>query len=393
LKLIFFAHPNFLSHQSMPRYATMLAEGMNERGHEVEIWAPKSIFHRLSPHTKLKKWLGYLDQYILFPLDIRSRINAAPDSTLFVFTDHALGPWVPLVSGRHHVIHCHDFLAQRSAFDEIPENKIGWTGKKYQQYIRKGFQKGKHFISVSKQTQSELQRFLATEPASSNVVYNGLNQHFKVIDKEEARQEVSIATGLSLAGGYILHVGGNHFYKNRQGVIAIYNEWRNKFPDITNLLMIGEKADADLQTAYESSPFRSSIHLLSGIDDSLLKIAYAGARVMLFPSIAEGFGWPIAEAMASGTPVITTSEAPMTEVAGNAAMFIPRKPVDSKKTKEWATACSEVLNDVMSMDHDEYTSLVNVGLENAKRFARSTMMRELEVIYESILNQEIHHPN
>src|SRR6188508_949356 len=112
----------------MPRYATMLAKGMNDRGHEVEIWAPKRFFHKLSVHNKLKKWLGYLDQYVLFPFNIRSKIYSAPQSTLFVFTDQALGPWVPLVSNRHHVIHCHDFLAQRSAFGEIPENKVGWTG-------------------------------------------------------------------------------------------------------------------------------------------------------------------------------------------------------------------------------------------------------------------------
>jgi glycosyltransferase involved in cell wall biosynthesis len=377
----------------MPRYAKMLAEGMNDRGHDVQIWAPKEFFHRLSPHAKLKKWLGYLDQYLLFPFDIRTRINATPESTLFVFTDHALGPWVPLVSNRHHVIHCHDFLAQRSAFDEIPENKIGWTGKRYQRYIRKGFQKGKHFISVSKQTQFELQRFLNIKPTSSNVVYNGLNQHFTIIDKTEARNAMSTATGLSLAQGYILHVGGNHFYKNRTGVIAIYNEWRTKAPGNTELLMIGERPDADLQAAFENSPFRSSIHFLNGIDDSLLKVAYAGARVMLFPSIAEGFGWPIAEAMASGTPVITTSEAPMTEVAGNAAIFIPRRPSDPGKVKDWANSCSEVLDKIMSMDDAEYSTVVDNGLANAKRFAQSKMITELEAIYEKIVSREIQHPN
>ncbi|RYG25647.1 MAG: glycosyltransferase, partial [Chitinophagaceae bacterium] len=322
MRLIFFAHPNFLSHQSMPRYATMLAHGMKDRGHDVEIWAPKSFFYKIPGNRTLKKWLGYIDQYLLFPSNIKARIKEAPESTLFVFTDQALGPWVPLVHERHHVIHCHDFLAQRSALGEIPENSVGWTGKKYQQYIRKGFQQGKNFISVSKQTQSELERFLISPPVTSQVVYNGLNQHFTVGDKEKARLEFSKATKLNLPNNYILHVGGNHFYKNRLGVLAIYNEWRKNFPGRADLLMIGEKPDSDLNSAYENSPFRSSIHMLTGIDDSLLKTAYSGARVLLFPSIAEGFGWPIAEAMASGTPVITTAEAPMTEVAGGAALLI-----------------------------------------------------------------------
>ena len=110
---------------------------------------------------------------------------------------------------------------------------------------------------------------------------------------------------------------------------------------------------------------------------------------MLFPSIAEGFGWPIAEAMASGTPVITTSEAPMTEVAGNAALFIPRKPIDLEKAKEWAISGSEVLNKIMSMEEKEYAALVELGLANSKRFSQSEMMIKLESIYTTITNQEI----
>src|SRR5688500_6220233 len=115
MNFVFFAHADFLKHQSMPRFSGMLATGMRERGYKVETWSPKGRFVRI-PGTKLmKKWLGYIDQFILFPMTVRSRIKKCTPDTLFVFTDNAQGPWVPLVSDRPHAIHCHDFLAQRSA--------------------------------------------------------------------------------------------------------------------------------------------------------------------------------------------------------------------------------------------------------------------------------------
>src|SRR5690606_565450 len=115
MNIVFFAHPHFLGQQSMPRFARMLSEGMKEQGHKVEIWMPKPVFYNLPFLTILKKWMGYIDQFIIFPSQVKKRLHVCPDDTLFVFTDHALGPWIPMVAHRHHVIHCHDFLAQRSA--------------------------------------------------------------------------------------------------------------------------------------------------------------------------------------------------------------------------------------------------------------------------------------
>ncbi|MEO6722051.1 MAG: hypothetical protein ABIN67_16920, partial [Ferruginibacter sp.] len=131
----------------MPRFASMLADGMKQRGHTVEIWSPRPFFFRMSLFGKLRKWMGYLDQYLLFPLEVRLRLKKNKHQELYVFSDQALGPWVPLVSKYPHVIHCHDFLAQRSALGEIPENNSPWTGKRYQAYIRRGFRKGENFIS------------------------------------------------------------------------------------------------------------------------------------------------------------------------------------------------------------------------------------------------------
>jgi glycosyltransferase involved in cell wall biosynthesis len=387
VNLIFFVHPPFLKHQSMPRFANMLAEGMKLRGHQVKIWSPAPVFHKLPGSPFIKKWLGYIDEFIIFPFYVRRRIKAVRKDTLFVFTDQALGPWVPIVKERSHVIHCHDFLALQSALGEIPEHPTRWTGRQYQRIIRNGFAKGKNFISVSENTRKILHRFLPAQPLSSEIVYNGMNQKFEPKDIT-VRDFISEKTGLNLKAGYLFHVGGNQWYKNRLGVVEIYDAWRNRQARALPLLLIGERPDHVLKTRIAKSKYRSDIHVIAEADDELVRAAYAGASLLLFPSKAEGFGWPIAEAMASGCPVVTTNEAPMTEVAGDAAFLIDRQPYDETKTESWAAGASSTVDHVLRLSEEERKKVVDAGLQNVKRFDTKVAIDRIEEIYRRILQTD-----
>ncbi len=387
MHLTFFTHPDFLGHQSMPRFAKMLTDGLEKRGHQVETWSPNPRFYNLPVPKAFKKWLGYLDQYLVFPAQTRKKLKAKKQDTLFVLTDHALGPWLPLVAHRAHVVHCHDFLAQQSALGLIPENPTSNTGKQYQAYIRRGYSKGKNFISVSKKTQQDLHHFVDPSAIRSDVVYNGLNQSFNAIDPAIARMEMSAQTGLNLEKGYILHIGGNQWYKNRSGVIEIYDAWRNISKSSLPLLLIGESPDEKLNVRISQSAYQATIHSFNQIKDNLISAAYSGASVFLFPSLAEGFGWPIAEAMACGCPVITTNEAPMTEVAGNAGFLIPRQPKDEKNMKSWAQNAAKTLEGIIALPTSERLSAILAGIENAKRFNADLALDRIEQIYQSILQK------
>lgn len=385
MNIVFFTHPEFLGSQSMPRFARMLADGMEERGHQVEFWIPKARLFALPVSDFMKKWCGYIDQYFFFPEEVKKRLKKCSSDTLFVFTDHALGPWVPLVSSRPHAIHCHDFLAQNSALGNIQENPTSWTGKHYQAFIRRGFSKGKNFLSVSRKTGKELEKFLPGSPHLSEVVYNGLNQSFSLSNLTEARSYIAKKINLDLSSGYLLHVGGNQWYKNRVGVIEIYNAWRNSIKQPIPLLLVGPPANSLLMASYLASPYKNDIQLLSGMDDEFVQKAYAGASVFIFPSLAEGFGWPIAEAMASGCPVITTDEAPMTEVAGDAAYFISRKPSEDAAQAAWAFEGARMVEKVLNLSTEEREKIVQNGLANAKRFDSVVALDRIEAIYKQIL--------
>ncbi|MGI4751483.1 MAG: glycosyltransferase [Janthinobacterium lividum] len=369
----------------MPRFANMLAEGMKKRGHQVEILSPEPKFYNLPLPKAFKKWLGYLDQYIVFPAQVRKHLKTIPKNSLFVLTDHALGPWLPLVSNKAHIVHCHDFIAQQSVLGLIPENNVSWSGKLYQNYIRKGYVKAKNFISVSKKTQSDLHQFVEPNFIRSEVVYNGLNQSFSPKPVIQARIEMSKETGLNLSNGYLLHIGGNQFYKNRTGVIAIYDAWRDSTNHILPLLLIGESPGENILMRINASNYKSDIYTFNQIEDRLISSAYSGATVFLFPSLTEGFGWPIAEAMACGCPVITTNEAPMTEVAGYAGFLIPKQALNTLEVENWAINAAKMVEKIISFSADERQKTINAGIENAKRFTTEHALDQVESIYKSIL--------
>jgi glycosyltransferase involved in cell wall biosynthesis len=390
MKIVLFTHPSFLAHKSMPRFAQMILVGMQQKGHEVVVWSPTAVFFKFSfKKTILEKWLGYLDQFFVFPIKVKFRLFNCSKETLFVFSDNALGPWVPLVSKRYHVVHCHDFLAQQSAFGLLQENKIGITGKYYQKLIVWGYRKARNFIPISKKTQVDLHYLLNKTPKISRVVYNGLHQNFEPAnDCTAVRERVANKYGIDLSKGYILHVGGNVFYKNKLGVLEIYDQWAKDFEIEVPLILVGEPPTEELITFKEKSIVSKSIHFIIDIDDLQLQQFYQGASVMLFPSLYEGFGWPIVEAMASGSLVITTDEDPMKEVAGDAGFYIPKKPSDSQKREEWKMIAAKELERVMHFSSEERKDAVVKSILRSKEFSAQGFVDSIEAIYQEILQNK-----
>jgi glycosyltransferase involved in cell wall biosynthesis len=387
MKIVLFTHPSFLAHQSMPRFAKMISDGMLQKGHDLIIWSPKAFFIKLAFNKSfLVKWLGYLDQYVVFPIIIKSRLLNCSKDTLFVFADNALGPWIPLVKNRYHVVHCHDFLAQQSAFGILPENIIGVTGKYYQKFIRWGYKKADNFISISNKTQADLHFLLNKSPKISKVVYNGLNQNFQTAqNKIVLRELLSNEYSIDLSQGYVLHVGGNAFYKNKLGVLEIYDQWAKDFTANVPLILVGETPSQELIAFKEQSIVSKSIFFITNIDDFQLQQFYQGASVMLFPSLYEGFGWPIVEAMASGSLVITTDEDPMKEVASGAGFYIPKKPSEIEKVLNWKIIAAKELEKVLHFSSEELKEAILKSILRSKEFSAKGFVNSIEKVYQQIL--------
>jgi len=384
MKLVLICHPGFSRSQSMPRFAGMLKAAYESRGHSVEVWSPSARVFNWVP-ARFSKWAGYVDQYLLFPMAMRSAVNRASKDTLFVFCDQALGPWVPLVRDRPHVVHVHDLLALRSALGDIPENPTAATGRLYQRYIRRGFRRGRHFISVSKKTLSDLNRFGGVTAATSEVVYNGMNFPYAPLPVAEARTILQNC-GISMPeAGMLLHVGGGQWYKNLAGVIAIYAEYVSRTAEPLPLWCVGPQPSPAIEAAIAKIPQKGRVVFLRSVESATLQALYSAAKAFLFPSLAEGFGWPLLEAQACGCPVITTDEAPMNEVAGAGAFYLPRLAAPGDLAA-WARHGAVVLQELLSESPAGKAQRREAGLAWAKRFDPNAAIDAYLAIYERVLH-------
>ncbi|PZX52079.1 glycosyltransferase [Algoriphagus chordae] len=388
MNIIIFCHPDYFHSVSMPKFVEMLNNGLNGRGHVVKFWKPKPYFSKINLPNSFKKWMGYIDSFLVFPVWVRFQLIFNREEALYVFADQALGPWVPLVNKFPHVIHCHDFLAQKSALNLIPNQRISFSGKLYQKLIRNGFKSGKNFISVSKLTQNDLNSFINDKDLFSKVIYNGVNTLFSPGDSKESRDVLSHFLGLELNNGYLLHVGGNQWYKNRIGIVGLYTTWREISDKSLPLILIGTKPSPELQVVIDSSKFSQDIISIENADDSLVKNAYRGAELFLFPSLAEGFGWPIAEAMASGTLVMTTGENPMTEVGGSVAFYHEKMPDSINEIINWKVKGAELLESIVSLPIDTKTQIINTGISWVKKFDQNECIDKIEMVYQEIISRK-----
>ena len=383
MTIVLFSHPAFMNSQSMPRFARMLEQAYIARGHQVQVWSPQAKVYALFHKGCLSKWAGYIDQYILFPLWVRKQVKIQPANTLYVFCDQALGPWVPLVKNKPHVVHVHDLLALRSALGDIPENPTSWSGKLYQRYIRHGFKQAKHFISISKKTCDDLQYFGQVSPITSDVVYNGLNYPYAPMPPSLAISILSQAGLPVQADGMLLHLGGSQWYKNIVGVIRLYIEYAKSEANPLPLWCISPKPNAKVQMLIKEVPSQGQVLFFQDIDNQALHAAYSMARVFVFPSLAEGFGWPIIEAQASGCPVITSNAAPMNEIGGPAASYIPLLKF-TDDVESWALNSLQTLKSILALSEMQRTYLVGQGLTHAAKFNTEDAIEAYLKIYQRV---------
>jgi glycosyltransferase involved in cell wall biosynthesis len=115
----------------------------------------------------------------------------------------------------------------------------------------------------------------------------------------------------------------------------------------------------------------------SNVGNDALAALYSGAELLLFPSLEEGFGWPIIEAQACGCRVLTTDKDPMREVGGKAASYLP-EPND-------AAASASAVEAFLSQNAVERASQIRAGLANAARFSTENMIRGYLALYQELL--------
>jgi glycosyltransferase involved in cell wall biosynthesis len=160
---------------------------------------------------------------------------------------------------------------------------------------------------------------------------------------------------------YILSMSRFQPHKNVETLIEAYSQMRRDHNERKEkLILVGTPVHgyAAPQEAIERSRYKDDISTIAYVEQADLNAIYAGASLFAFPSRNEGFGLPVIEAMASGTPVVTTNVTSLPEISGGAAICI-----DPDDANSLADALAHVLG-----DENERRKLIGRGLSRAQRF-------------------------
>lgn len=186
-----------------------------------------------------------------------------------------------------------------------------------------------HIISVSHNTKKDIVSLLQIPAERISVVHHGFSNVFRAPSEEEltlARQELRSRHSIPEHAKLILHVSGGAEYKNTSAVLhglAVANRELANYGKSAMLVRAGSDLSPSEKTLAINLGINDKIVLAGYLQgDEELRNHYWAADVFAFPSLWEGFGWPVLESMACGTPVVTSNAASLPEVAGNAGILV-----------------------------------------------------------------------
>ncbi|UCG35896.1 MAG: glycosyltransferase family 4 protein [Candidatus Omnitrophota bacterium] len=359
----------------MLHFANIIEQGLKDKGHRVHVIRPEPIFGLIKQTgTGLGKWLGYVDKFIIFPKLLR---KATRCTDIIHILDHSNAVYVKYLDGMPHIATCEDLLAIRSALGEFKENITKWSGRKLQKMILAGLNQTQHVVCISESTRKDLLRVSKLNPESVSRIYMGLNYNYSPMGESEAKLHLE-RLGINFSNPFLLNVSKNNWYKNRHGLLDIFrflDEHTNKKQ--FNLIIAGSPLSLRLRKLVRRYGLREKIYEVIFPENEDLRALYSMAKALIYPSIAEGFGWPIIEAQACGCPVFTTGKPPMTEAGGGAAVYF-----DPNKPQEAAQIIAETLS-----DNAKVAKMKEEGLENVKRFSVERMIEEYIKVYRTAIEE------
>ena len=279
----------------------------------------------------------------------RRMLRGAPRADLF----HALNQRIDF-RARLTVSTFHDLFVMTGEYS-TPEFRARFTAQ-----ARAAAEHSDLIIAVSRFTASQVEQLLGVDPARIRVVPHGV--HFPMSPLGGPREDL------------ILSVGAIQRRKNVARLVKAFE----KLPAGWGLVLAGA-ADgygaAEELRAVEHSPRRADISVLGYVPAAKLESLYRRARIFAFPSLDEGFGMPVLEAMAHGVAVVTSNSSALPEVAGEAALLVNPEDVDDIAAALARLATDEALRE----------DLASRGLERARQFTWESAVARTWEVYQQLL--------
>lgn len=277
---------------------------------------------------------------------------------------------VPFVKNRKLVVTVHDLVVVR-----FPQFHFAARNFEISMSFR-SLHRADCVISVSENTKRDLIEFLGFPEEKIEVIHNGYNPMFHPDISEDIITPVLGKHGLRRP--FILNLGTLEPRKNQSRLIEAFNLLCRDEAKEHSLVIVGQKGWLydDIFAQVEKLRLEDRVIFTGHVPDEDLPPLVKAAEMLVFPSLYEGFGLPPLEAMACGTPVVTSRVSSMPEIVGDAAIL-----VDPHDLTSIAAGMKLVLE-----DRDMKESLVSKGLERAKLFNWQTAASQTLEVYNKVLN-------
>jgi glycosyltransferase involved in cell wall biosynthesis len=289
---------------------------------------------------------------------------------LYHSTHYVLPAWVgsPVVLTVHDII---DLL-----YPEFLPNRLSFLWA--QRMLHRSLTRADRIIAVTQNTRTDLVKHFDVDSRKIDVVYNGVEDEFR---KKLAPEELERwRRDLGLERSYVLFVGNPAKRKNLDTVVKAYARARRLSSFDAPLVCIGDRTGTELKTRQRAAELGigDQVRLLGQVAPEALPALYQGASLFLYPTLYEGFGLPVAEAMASGVAVITSNTAALKEIAEGYAHL-----VDPLDVEGMAAAIAHCMS-----DPEHRNSLAKLGLRRAEDFRWSQTARKTLEIYLAAIERQ-----
>ena len=253
-------------------------------------------------------------------------------------------------------------------------------------YIQPGICKHMdRIITISEDAKTEINSYLKVPLEKISVIYPA--PQFEEEDRLSGAEIEAVLKNHQLEPDYLLYIGQIGMKKNLMTLIRAYDRIQKKMPSAPPLILVGPRyylSDAgEILSTIESLGLQDKIRYLGPVKREALQVILAHAMMLLFPSVHEGFGIPIAEAMQLGVPVMTSNTSVMPEVVGNAGVLVD----DFLSPEDWAENIIQLIENPGTRKQ-----LSARSLERSKVFSWDISTDKLIRIYKDLLKGELTHP-
>jgi glycosyltransferase involved in cell wall biosynthesis len=231
--------------------------------------------------------------------------------------------------------------------------------------------KADRILTVSEASKRDILRFFNVPPEKVVVAYNAIDERF--LAPANAERMDLVRQRYQLDHPFVLYVGNIKPHKNIERLIDAFGRARHQGPEDLKLVIIGDEISKypALRQSVHKHKLDKHVRFLGFQPQETLAAFYHLARAFVFPSLYEGFGLPPLEAMACGTPVVTSNVSSLPEVAGGAALLVDPYDTDAIAHGMVQAVTDETLR----------ADLIKRGLERARSFSWTQSVRKIHDIY------------